>query len=105
MNPTAYKDIITDGDYNKIKYLSDNKKDGRCLTQQVWFYVTLHFGICGRELQCLLRKTDMQLHTNEHGAKYVILGTDFAQKNYQLGGTANPSGRIQNMDQPIALTC
>ena len=26
MNPIAHKDIITDIDYNKIKYLFDNKK-------------------------------------------------------------------------------
>ena len=57
-----------------------HKKDAHCLTQQVWFYVTLHFGIRGRELQCLLRKTDLQILTDEHGAKYVKLGTDFAPK-------------------------
>ena len=99
MNPIAHKDIITNGDYNKIKYLLDHKKDTRCLTEQVWFYVTLHFGIRGCELQCLLRKTDLQFHTDEHGAKYVKLGTDFAQKNHQLEGIATPSGRIQNLDQ------
>ena len=93
MNPIAHKDIITDGDYNKIKYLFDHKKDTRCLTQQVWFYVTLHFWIRGRELQCLLRKID------EYGAKYVKLGTDFAPNKHQLGGIATPCGRIQSLDQ------
>ena len=99
MNPIAHKDIITDADYTKIKYLFDHRKDARCLIQQVWFYITLHFGIRGRELQCLFRKDDLVFHTDEHGAKYVKLGTDFAQKNHQLGGIATPAGRIQNLDQ------
>ena len=61
--------------------------------------MTLYFGIRGRELQCLLRKTDLQLHTNGHGVKYVKLSTDFAKKNYQQRGITTPSGRIQNLDQ------
>ena len=76
MNPIAHEDIITDGDYNKIEYLFDHKKDARSLTQQVWFYVNLHFRSRGRELQCLLRKTDLQFHTDEHGAEYVKLGNN-----------------------------
>ena len=41
----------------------------------------------------------MQFHTDEHGAKYVKRGTEFAPKNRPLGGIATPSGRIQNLDQ------
>ena len=99
MNPIAHEDIITSGDCNKIKYLFDHKKDVRCLTTQVWLNMTLLFGIRGRELQCLLRKADLQFHTNKHGAKYVKIGTNFAQIKQQLGAIATPSGRIQNLDQ------
>ena len=99
MNPIAHKDIITDGDNNQIKYLFDHKKDARCLTQQVWFYVTLHFGIHGRELQCLLRKTD------EHGAKYVKLGTDFAPKNTSQEELQLLLEGYKTWAKFIALTC
>ena len=99
MNPIAHKDIITDGDCNKIKYLFDHKKDARCLNQQVWFYMTLHFGIHGRELQCLLRKTD------EHGAKYVKLGTDFATKLTRQEELQLLLEGYKTLAKSIALTC
>ena len=59
MSPIAHKDIIMESDMNKINFLFNTKKDAKCLVQQVWFYVTLHFGIRGRELQSIMRKADL----------------------------------------------
>eukprot|EP00117_Sycon_ciliatum_P022438 scpid99806/ scgid19360/ len=102
MNPIAHKDIITDTDMYKITYLFDTKKDAKCLIQQVWSYVTMHFGIRGRELQCNMRKQDLLILKDSNGQEYIQLATDFAQKNHQLDTIATPAGRIQKDTQVLS---
>ena len=103
MSHIAHKDIITDTDMGKINYLFETKKDAKCLIQQVWFYVTMHFGIRERELQCNTRKKDLVFLKDDNGDDYIKLGTDFAQKNHQLGAIAAPAGRIQNPLQVFSV--
>ena len=50
----------------------------------MWFIITYHLGLRGRELQCKLRKNDLEIFTH-NGNEYCQLASEFGTKNHQGG--------------------
>lgn len=84
MEPEKHKTAISPADMDKIRYLFDHDKGAENLTRQIWFGLTMHFGLRGREVQAKMLKTDIKICAGEEG-EYIRLRTDFATKNYQGG--------------------
>ena len=93
MEPIHHKQPITKSDMDKIQYLFDHDKGASNLQRHVWFSLTLHLGLHGRELQTKILKTDLEIGKNDQG-EYCRLSTDFATKYYQggLGSSRRNSG-------------
>ena len=91
MAPIAHKVPISEEDMEKINYLFCTNKDAHTIQLQVWFSLTLHLGLRGRELQAKLTKSDLEIGNDGNG-EYIQLSTDFATKNYQ-GGTSGSTRR------------
>ena len=72
----------------------------------MWFSVSLHFCLRGREIQCQLRKEDFIFKKDENGDDYIVLSRDFLSKNHQGGltGTGHTSaGCITDPTQVSAV--
>ncbi|XP_065198987.1 uncharacterized protein LOC135830688 [Sycon ciliatum] len=105
-NPVQHKDPIKDIDIDKISYFFDRSKTAENLTRHVWFFITLHLGLRGREVQRKITKTDVEFGTDGHG-EFARLSADFATKNYQGGrGSARRdagAGKITDRGQLLSL--
>ena len=63
---------LSDGDEEQLfvtNQLGDS--DPKTLICTVWYFLTLHFGIRGRDEHHKLRYGDLQLKTDENGTEYV----------------------------------
>jgi len=94
-----HKDPLTAADWDRLmEYFKgvDTTDDPILLCRYVWFCVTLHFCLRGREVQCQMLKTDLVFTKDENGFEIIQLSKDFASKNHQGGltGTAFTSTGI-----------
>ena len=103
LRPIKHKDPISDPDLRKINYTFGTKKDPVTLLQQVWFFVTLHFGLRAREVQASMRKGDLVLCRDANGKEYFTLSTDFVTKNHQNDSSAQTAGCIQDSHQVFSI--
>eukprot|EP00117_Sycon_ciliatum_P020217 scpid71501/ scgid18074/ len=74
---------------------------------EVWFYMTYHFALRGREIQRQVKKTDLVLKKDDNGDEYFLLNVDLTSKNHP-GGIADrhdppTAGRIQDGDQVFSV--
>ena len=79
LRPTEHKDEITKKDKEKINKLFIRCKDAMTLSRHVWFIIFYHLGLCGRELQCKLRKNDLEIRAH-NGNEYCQLASEFGTK-------------------------
>ena len=107
LKPVQHKEVITDDDMEKIKYYFLRSKSAEDLNLWVWFSITLHLSLRGRELQRKLTKNDLIKKTDENGRSYYELNADFATKNHPGGVNDKHSpgnaGRIQDPDQVLSI--
>ena len=61
LKAVSHKPVITVDDFEKMMNIFLRNKEPEMLVMQVWFFVTFHFGLRGRELQRSLRKDDLQI--------------------------------------------
>ena len=109
LQPTEHKAALSSADFRKvIDYFErpSTQPNPIRLTEQVWFYLSYHFCLRGREMQALLRREDLKTKTDAQGHSYIVLSTAFATKTYQ-GGTSGSDevsvGRIQQRNQVEAV--
>ena len=100
--PTVHKDALTDADFGKLMaYFDEEVHDPVRLTEKAWFFISFHFCLRGREMQALMRTSDLEIQ-EENGSEVITLSTSFATKDYQ-GGTSGAEevsiGRIQQPKQ------
>ena len=77
----SHEPVITVEDFEKMMNIFLRNKEPEMLVMQVWFFVTFHFGLRGRELQRSLRKDDLQIQLDERGHKFIQICVDRATKN------------------------
>ena len=99
-----HKPSISDEDWLKLKeYFADalTSLDIRKVTYFVWFHVTLHFCLQGAEIQCKLRRSDLEF-TTIAGEEAIVLRRDFMSKNHRgglSGSETETSGAITDPQQ------
>ena len=74
--------------------------------RHVWMMLSLHFCLCGREIQVQMRKSDIVFGTEEDGDTIISLASDFLSKNHQggLDGSAfSSAGVIRDKMQVSAI--
>eukprot|EP00117_Sycon_ciliatum_P005509 scpid97844/ scgid9429/ len=105
LNATQSKAIISTEDFAKINKLFLYSKEPSNLNMEVWFYLTYHHGLRGREVQCRLTKESLTLCKDNEGKDYYTLNTNFSTKNHQGGASENTAtkqaGRIQCPQQVL----
>ena len=74
---------------------------------EVWFYITYHFALRGREIQRQVKKTSLVLKKDDNGDEYFLLNVELTSKNHP-GGIADrheppATGRIQDRDQVFSV--
>ena len=65
----------------------------------MWYWITLHSGLRGREVQLQLRKTDLVFNERKDGV-FIMLATNCSSKTCQGGASGrefNTVGRIDNL--------
>ena len=82
LRPTEHKDEITKKDLDTVNKLFIRCKDAVTLSCHVWFIITYHLGLRGRELQCKLQKNQLEIFTH-NGSEYCQLASEFGTKNQQ----------------------
>lgn len=103
-----HKDAITEEDRTRLEVYFDDvltSNDPVKLTQYIWYHMTLHFGLRGREVQARMKKTDIEFRADETG-EFVVLTRDFCSKNCQggIGGREFvTAGRLQDSKQVAAF--
>ncbi|XP_065197698.1 uncharacterized protein LOC135829222 [Sycon ciliatum] len=107
LRPVNHKDYITDDDFKKLKDKFLRCKEPEVLVMEVWFYMTYHFALRGREIQRQVKKTDLVLKKDDNGDEYFLLNVDLTSKNHP-GGIADrhdppTAGRIQDGDQVFSV--
>lgn len=105
--PVQHKDFISDEDFAKMKYKFLRCKEPAVLVMEVWFYVTYHFALHGREIQRQVKKSDLILKMDENGKEYFMLNVDLVTKNHPggVGDRCDPptAGRIQEPEQAFSV--
>ena len=107
LKAVSHKPVIIAEDFEKMMNIFLRNKEPEMLVMQVWFFVTFHFGLRGRELQRSLRKDDLQIQLDERGRKFIQICVDRATKNHPggIGDRADPpiAGRITGGNQVFAV--
>ena len=85
LKAVSHKPVITVEDFEKMMNIFLRNKEPEILVIQVWFYVTFHFGLRGRELQRSLRKDDLQIQLDERVHKFIQICVDRATENHPGG--------------------
>ena len=103
----SHKPVITEEDFEKMMDIFLRNKEPEMLEMQVWFFVTFHFGLRGRELQRSLRKDGLQIQLDERGHKFIQICVDRATKSHPRGiedrGDPPIAGRITDGNQVFAV--
>lgn len=103
-----HKEAITEEDRRRLdSYFEDvlTCQDPVKLTMYVWYKMTLHFALRGREVQSKMKKTDIEVLHDETG-EFVVPTRDFCSKNCQGGIDGREfvtAGRIQGPKQVAAI--
>ena len=85
LNAVSYKLVNTVEGFEKMMNIFLRNKEPEMLVMQIWFFVTFHFGLRGRDLQLSLRKDDVQIQLDERGHKFIQICVDKAIKNHPGG--------------------
>ena len=80
LRPVQHKDFICDADFGKRLDLFMRSKEPDGLNQQVWFFISLHFSLRGRELQRSIKKSDLVLREDENKKECFEMAVDLATK-------------------------
>ena len=100
LQATQHKPALREEDLGRVvEYLYSNTDDPINLAYGAWFFITLHLGLRGCEVQCRLQRTDFQFATDSSGVRCIKLSTAFSTKNHQSSADEVSTGRITHPNQ------
>lgn len=100
LRATVHKTPLDEEDLDTtLQYLYRNQDDPIGLCYGAWFFITLHLGLRGIEVQCRLERSDFDVLTDRDGNQTIKLSTAFATKNHQADAEEVSTGVIAHPTQ------
>ena len=97
---TQHKPALGEEDLAKaLRYFYDHSNDPVNLLYATWFFITLHLGLRGKEVQGRLQRSDFDFITDATGVSCLKLSTAFSTKNHQATSAEVSTGRITHPQQ------